>query len=56
MRPLPGVREATGSKETLDDFYFWGEMLISDFDDADKEPGRYGRFVQQPQGSERPGR
>ena len=29
-------REATGSKETLDDFYFWGEMLISDFDDADK--------------------
>ena len=28
--------EATGSKETLDDFYFWGEMLISDFDDADK--------------------
>lgn len=29
-------REATGSSETLDDFYFWGEMLISDFDDADK--------------------
>ena len=29
-------REATESKETLDDFYFWGEMLISDFDDADK--------------------
>ena len=26
----------TQSKETLDDFYFWGEMLISDFDDADK--------------------
>ena len=20
----------------MDDFYFWGEMLISDFDDADK--------------------
>lgn len=26
----------TGSQETLDDFYFWGELLISDFDDADK--------------------
>lgn len=26
----------TQSSETLDDFYFWGEMLISDFDDADK--------------------
>lgn len=24
------------SEETLDDFYFWGELLISDFDDADK--------------------
>ena len=29
-------REETKSLETLDDFYFWGEMLISDFDDADK--------------------
>ncbi len=29
-------KEVTGSKESLDDFYFWGEMLISDFDDADK--------------------
>lgn len=27
---------ATGSQETLDEFYFWGEMLIADFDDADK--------------------
>ena len=26
----------TGSQETLDRFYFWGEMLISDFDDVDK--------------------
>ncbi len=26
----------TGSQETLDDFYFWGELLISDFDDVDK--------------------
>lgn len=28
--------EATRSKETLDEFYFWGELLISDFDDVDK--------------------
>lgn len=26
----------THSKETLDEFYFWGELLISDYDDADK--------------------
>ncbi|MDR0976274.1 MAG: PD-(D/E)XK nuclease family protein [Prevotellaceae bacterium] len=26
----------TGSDETLDDFYFWGELLVSDFDDVDK--------------------
>ena len=30
------IRRETQSTETLDDFYFWGEMLISDFDDADK--------------------
>lgn len=29
-------RRETQSTETLDDFYFWEEMLISDFDDADK--------------------
>ena len=29
-------REETQSPETLDDFYFWGELLISDFDDVDK--------------------
>ena len=29
-------REETHSEEPLDDFYFWGELLISDFDDADK--------------------
>jgi RecB family exonuclease len=28
--------EETQSRETLDDFYFWGELLISDFDDVDK--------------------
>lgn len=29
-------REVTQSSETLDDFYFWGELLIGDFDDIDK--------------------
>ena len=29
-------RNATGSQESLDAFYYWGELLISDFDDADK--------------------
>ena len=28
--------ESIRSEETLDDFYFWGELLISDFDDVDK--------------------
>lgn len=29
-------KQETGSEETLDDFYFWGELLIADFDDLDK--------------------
>jgi len=29
-------RELTKSNELFDDFYFWGEMLISDFDQVDK--------------------
>ncbi|MDE6348667.1 MAG: PD-(D/E)XK nuclease family protein, partial [Bacteroides sp.] len=29
-------RQETHSEETLDDFYFWGELLISDLDDVDK--------------------
>src|SRR5665648_792151 len=29
-------RESTKSNELFDDFYFWGEMLISDFDQVDK--------------------
>lgn len=29
-------KNITQSKETLDEFYFWGELLISDFDDIDK--------------------
>ena len=28
--------ESTNSSELFDDFYFWGEMLISDFDQVDK--------------------
>ena len=28
--------QETQSNESLDDFYFWGELLISDFDDVDK--------------------
>ena len=33
-------RQTTDSEETLDNFYFWGELLISDFDDADKNLAR----------------
>ena len=29
-------KQETGSEETLDDFYFWGELLIADFDDLEK--------------------
>ncbi|MBQ2299081.1 MAG: PD-(D/E)XK nuclease family protein [Bacteroidaceae bacterium] len=29
-------QETGNDKETLDNFYFWGEMLIADFDDLDK--------------------
>lgn len=29
-------REVTGTDESFDDFYYWAEMLISDFDDLDK--------------------
>ena len=36
MRTYKVFREETRSEETLDDFYFWGELLISDFDDVDK--------------------
>lgn len=28
--------QASGSKERFEDFYFWGNMLLSDFDDIDK--------------------
>ncbi|MDR2414695.1 MAG: hypothetical protein LBD64_06890 [Odoribacteraceae bacterium] len=29
-------RECSGSKESFDDFYPWGSMLLEDFDDVDK--------------------
>lgn len=29
-------RQETGSKESFDDFYYWGEVMLADFDDADK--------------------
>lgn len=29
-------KEQTGSNESLDKFYYWGEMLVRDFDDIDK--------------------
>lgn len=29
-------KKHTDSNESLDDFYFWGELLLSDFDDIDK--------------------
>lgn len=37
-------RKQTQSKETLDEFYFWGELLLSDFDDADKNMVETGRL------------
>ncbi len=29
-------REETGTTESFDEFYFWGEVLLTDFDDIDK--------------------
>ncbi|MDX9811501.1 MAG: hypothetical protein RBU28_03880, partial [Bacteroidales bacterium] len=29
-------RSVSGSRESFDDFYFWGDMLLNDFDDVDK--------------------
>ena len=37
-------RQETSSSETLDDFYYWGELLISDFDDVDKNLVDAGRL------------
>jgi len=29
-------RSLSGSRESFDDFYFWGDILLNDFDDVDK--------------------
>lgn len=34
----------TKSQETLDDFYGWGELMLSDFDDLDKNMGDYEKI------------
>ncbi len=38
-------KEQTGSSETLDEFFFWGELLISDFDDIDKNMADADRLL-----------
>lgn len=35
----------TGSTEPLDEFFFWGELLISDFDDIDKNMADADRLL-----------
>lgn len=36
----------TKSPETLDDFYGWGELMLSDFDDLDKNLGDYTKIFE----------
>lgn len=36
--------KATGSTETLDKFYYWGEILIKDFDEIDKNLVNAGKL------------
>ena len=36
----------TGSTETLDQFYSWGELMLSDFDDIDKHMAEAGQVLQ----------
>ena len=38
--------EIKGGKETFDEFYFWGEMIINDFDDIDKYLVNHGLLFQ----------
>ena len=38
-------QQQTGSHETLDEFFFWGELLISDFDDIDKNMADADRLL-----------
>ena len=37
--------EVTGSNETLDKFYGWGQLLLSDFDDIDKNMANADRVL-----------
>lgn len=36
VRLFKVYKDITGTTETFDDFYYWGDMLISDFDQVDK--------------------
>jgi hypothetical protein len=36
MRLFKTFQRVTGSQETIDQFYYWGEMLLRDFDELDK--------------------
>lgn len=38
--------QITKSAETLDDFYGWGELMLSDFDDLDKNLGNADKIFQ----------
>ena len=37
--------EVTGLKETLDQFYAWGELMLTDFDDIDKHLANAGQVL-----------
>lgn len=39
-------QETENEQETLDNFYFWGEMLLADFDDLDKNRVNAGQLFQ----------
>jgi hypothetical protein len=36
IRLFKAFQKVTGSQETIDQFYYWGEMLLRDFDELDK--------------------
>jgi PD-(D/E)XK nuclease superfamily len=36
IRLFKAFKKITGSQETIDQFYYWGEMLLRDFDELDK--------------------
>ncbi|MGN1264129.1 MAG: PD-(D/E)XK nuclease family protein, partial [Prevotella sp.] len=37
--------QCTGSSETLDRFYGWGELMLADFDDIDKNMARADKVL-----------